>query len=667
MIVGNPNVLNRPTDKSRELKARIISGSVVLLSGSSLATAINLAYNMAVARFLGPKGFGHATAVYTLLTMASAVTLSFQITSAKVVAQQSSEEGRDAVYRDLHRAAWACGLLLGALICLFRQGITTYLNLPSTWLVVFLGIGAAFYVPLGSRRGYIQGVYGFRSLAKNLVLEGAVRLGGSLLMIVLGFGVIGVIAANAAAMAVAYLAIAPKLVARIPNPLQLGTAFREIIQALVFFSGQVLINNCDIVLVKHFFVAEQAGLYAAVALVGRVTFSFSSAVVNSMFPVVAGTGAEERRNLSLIATSLLLVLSVGCVFALGLRFAPAWIWTRIFGPSFQIAGPHGFPYLLALYAITTVIYSLSVVIITYEMSYKIANTSWLQLLFSGVLIASICRYHGSLLQVIMVQLVLMVVLLVVVAIPFLVNAMRDSQALNRTGFRPMRLIRRISEDDVIAEFLKSDFENEAYSDYHQTLREMVYEPDLGDQSEDAKRRALLFLRHRSLWKELPEDTEWYEAEVTTEDLKQIQVFPRAHWRKIARGNFSIVKVVERIRSWEREKQTTFVEKITNIRQGLLQRESNRGSVLLIGLNEMEPMTILDGNHRLVAAVLEGKVDRLRFVCGLSPGMTRCCWYRTNLVNLVGYGSNLLRHVVHRPGADLERLCETSNRNKAWQQ
>jgi hypothetical protein len=267
----------------------------------------------------------------------------------------------------------------------------------------------------------------------------------------------------------------------------------------------------------------------------------------------------------------------------------------------------------------------------------------------------------------MVQLVLMVVLLVVVAIPFLVNAMRDSQALNRTGFRPMRLIRRISEDDVIAEFLKSDFENEAYSDYHQTLREMVYEPDLGDQSEDAKRRALLFLRHRSLWKELPEDTEWYEAEVTTEDLKQIQVFPRAHWRKIARGNFSIVKVVERIRSWEREKQTTFVEKITNIRQGLLQRESNRGSVLLIGLNEMEPMTILDGNHRLVAAVLEGKVDRLRFVCGLSPGMTRCCWYRTNLVNLVGYGSNLLRHVVHRPGADLERLCETSNRNKAWQQ
>jgi O-antigen/teichoic acid export membrane protein len=77
---------------------------------------------------------------------------------------------------------------------------------------------------------------------------------------------------------------------------------------MVFFSGQVLINNCDIVLVKHFFLANEAGIYAVVAMVGRVIFAFSSAVVNSMFPLVAGTQHEERRNLKVIATSLMLVL-----------------------------------------------------------------------------------------------------------------------------------------------------------------------------------------------------------------------------------------------------------------------------------------------------------------------------------------------------------------------
>ena len=82
--------------ESKTLQARILSGSFVLLLGSGLAAAINFAYNVAVARFLGPTAFGHATAVYTLLTIMSAVTLSFQIVPAKVVAQQSTPEGKSA-------------------------------------------------------------------------------------------------------------------------------------------------------------------------------------------------------------------------------------------------------------------------------------------------------------------------------------------------------------------------------------------------------------------------------------------------------------------------------------------------------------------------------------------------------------------------------------------
>ena len=101
------------TQNTRSLQARIVSGSIVLLSGSGLTTAINLVYNVAIARFLGPTGFGHATVVYTLLTLISAITLSFQIVSAKVVAQQDSPEGKAAVYRGFHRVAWGCGILVG--------------------------------------------------------------------------------------------------------------------------------------------------------------------------------------------------------------------------------------------------------------------------------------------------------------------------------------------------------------------------------------------------------------------------------------------------------------------------------------------------------------------------------------------------------------------------
>ena len=69
---------------------------------------------------------------------------------------------------------------------------------------------------------------------------------------------------------------------------------------------------------------------------------------------------------------------------------------NLFGSHFELANFGGLAPLLILYAITTGIYSLSSVMITYEMSRKIANTSWIQLAFSGALVLGICAFHQNL-------------------------------------------------------------------------------------------------------------------------------------------------------------------------------------------------------------------------------------------------------------------------------
>ena len=644
----------------KNLKARVLSGSFVLLAGSGLVSGINFAYNIAVARFLGPTAFGHASAVYTLLILISAVTLSFQIVSAKVVAQQRSPEGQSAAYRAFQKSTWISGIFIALLMALFRNVISNYLNLPGSDLVLWLALGVAFYVPLGGRRGFLQGSCSFRRLAENLVLEGFCRLGGSLLLIAMGFGVAGVIAANAAAVAIAYVFAIPSLPPSIAYDLRIPDAFREALQAIVFFVGQVVINNCDIVVVKHFFPPTLAGVYAAVALVGRVIFAFSWAVVNTMFPIMAGARSEDRQNHSVLGTSLLLVLGMGSLVALALRLAPAWIWTTLFGPQFAMSGRHDLPYLLALYAVTTCVYSLSVVMIAYEMSYRIANAGWIQLAFSGVLIAGIYRYHSSLQQVVLVQLVMMVVLLVVVAVPYLRSVLSRLQHEDLpVRRRHVRTLRRVSEDVAIAEFLRNDFYDPRFSEYQQSLGGLVTAPDLDNPVENARRRALLFIRHGTLWRELPRDTQWFEIELTRDDLERIRVFPRAQWRKLARGDFRLNQVLQSLKagSWG-SVEKAFLAKIADLRDWL-GKNSDAGAVLLIGLNQSSPLTILDGNHRLVAAALNSPagLHRLRFLCGLSPHMARCCWYKTNLATLSRYGANLLRYAVHDPEKDLARLLQ----------
>lgn len=647
---------------TKTLQARIVSGSVVLLSGSGLTTAINLAYNLVIARYLGPKSFGHATVVYTLLTLLSAVTLSYQIVCSKIIPKESTKEGKAAAYRMFHRSAWACGLGVALVLLVFQSGIADYLNLPDSVLVALLAVGAAFYIPLGCRRGYIQGTYGFRGLATNLVVEGAVRLCGSYLLVQLGFGVRGVIAANAAAVAVTYLVIPPKLAAKVASPISPWSAVLEMGQAVFFFSGQVLINNCDIVLVKHLFSAREAGLYAAIAMVGRVIFSFSQAVVNSTFPLVAGTRKEERRNFQVLATSLGLVATIGSVMAIGLYFTPPWIWSTLFGSGFSIAGPYNLSYLQALYAFKTVLYSLCVVLITYEMSDKIANTSFIQLLFSGVIIEGILRYHTSLREVILVQITVIVGLLVVVVAPFAVEAIRKPKtSLAEAGCRPIRLIRQVPEDEVIAEFLKSDFHRPEFHEYRQSLQDIVARPNFNDPMENAKRRALLFRRHLALWTEIPKDVSWYEVEINPRDIHCIRAFPRAQWRKLARGNYSAPQVARRLRERRNGLPKEFLYKIDQITEGIASGKHEFGAVILIGVSESGPLTVLDGNHRVMAAIsgVPDRVTSLRAVCGLSPRMDECCWYTTNVVTLFRYGIHLLHRAIRNPETEFAMLLRSA--------
>ncbi|MBV9623808.1 MAG: hypothetical protein JOZ14_07515 [Acidobacteria bacterium] len=654
---------NDSSSEAQSPRARLISGSFVLLSGSGLVTAINFAYNVAMAHFLGPAGFGHATAVYTLLILMSAVTLSFQIVSAKLVAQQESIEAQAAGYKKIHAYAWVCGILVGLLLVLCRNIILNYLNLPSALLIDLLAVGIVFYVPLGSRRGYIQGACRFSHLAFNMILEGAVRLGGSLILILLGYGVSGVIAANAAAVAVAYFFADPGTPAALPPGLEIRVAFREALQAIVFFAGQVIINNCDIVVVKHFFAPRTAGIYAAIALVGRVIFASSWAVVSTMFPVVAGTRGRRRADEGVLPLSMMLVFLIGAIVTAGLRLAPEAIWTTVFGSQFITGGGYSLSHLLSLYAAATSLYSFSVVFIAYEMSYKIANTGWVQLAFGAVLIAGIYRFHSSLQQVIVVQIVMMSILLLAVAAPFLRKFRRASGEGQLFQMEGIRRLRRVTENEVIAEFLRNDFQNPEFRNYHQLLRDEVMSPDVTSPLQNAKRRALFFIRHGSLWRELPEGTEWHEVEIRPADLERVRVFPRAQWRKLARGNFAVPEVARCLAHGDgrRVAEEKFIAKIDTLQQEMEKGTVVGDAVLLIGVDEYGPLTVLDGNHRLIAAVLSSTetMATLRFFCGLSPKMTQCCWYKTNLATLIRYGSNRVRHAIHDPEAELTQLLQSS--------
>ena len=631
-----------------DLHTRMLRGSIILLSSTGLVSATNLVYNIAIARGLGPAGFGHATAIYTLLMLLSAVTLAFQLVCSKLVAKSVDLPSKLAIYRNLLRRAWVTGFFVGGLIILTSHFITQYLRLPAVRDIVLLGIGTAVYVPLGVRRGMLQGIYDFTRLAINFVLEALIKIAGALILLHLGYGVTGVIAAVVGSIVIAYFAAVPALDFSLKNIGPAVISFREGMQASVFFIGQVIISNFDILLVKHYFVSDAAGLYAAVALVGRVVYMFSWSVISSMFPVSAAT-AQRQASRSVLRTALWLVTAMTSLFTLAAWLAPISLWKAVLGRTFLEATHVSFPSLLGSYSAMTSVYSVAVVLLTYEMSRKIANATWIQLAFGGFLPIGILMFHQSLHQVIMVQLFLMIGLLLAVTIPLWPEIRNRTDAWVQSASLAFSKIRKASEPEVIAEFLRAEFYQPEFDPYRSRFAEIVAKPDLTNQRDNEIRRTLLFRRRGRMWRELPRDTEWWEIELHSCDLPRVRAFPRKQWRKFAKGDFYLANMIPRIRSAvESEDRSSFSEKMRSVAADL---QENRvpNSVLLIGINESSPLTIIEGNHRMAAAMLvsQGAVNQqFRFFCGLSPKMTTCCWYRTDLRTLTRYAANILRYLWH---------------------
>jgi hypothetical protein len=228
----------------------------------------------------------------------------------------------------------------------------------------------------------------------------------------------------------------------------------------------------------------------------------------------------------------------------------------------------------------------------------------------------------------------------------------------------MKKLRRVTEAEFISEFLKNEFYQEEFHRDRVKYEQIVMDADITDETENALRKALLFRRRGHMWRELPADTQWWHVQIEPADLNLIRVFPRAQWRKVANGNFLLTDIVGRIRTGHYSGRTRdFIAKVQALSYRL-RVDSDSSSVLLIGVDENSPFTILEGNHRLTAALLASQhvlQNRFRIMCGFSPRMNESCWYETNIPNLWRYAKHRISNLFGDKEADIERVLPEANR------
>ena len=391
-------------------EGNLLSGSAMLLVSMTIVNAGNYLFNLILGRWLGPADFADLSLIVTLLLMVTFVTVTLQLTAAKFAATyvaDNTPELTRSLRRSMGRIAWGGGTVLALVLALGAPVWQSFFHTTSPWPFVILALGLPVYFAQGVDRGILQGETRFGRLAATYQAEMWARLGFGLLFVMLGWSVNGAVLGILISFYATWLVATTGIKNKVGEIMAIPSAQRTAIAifawpVIVANISQILINNSDILIVKRFFPAEEAGHYAALALIGRVVFFATWSVVTTLFPIVAQKHAKGESHRHLLWVGLGIVGGISTVIVIATILIPEFIVQVLFGDAYLNIAP-----LLWLYAIATMLYALANVVVTYRLSADNRFGPYIATLAGLTQVIGLWMFHNSLRQIVVAQIIIM--------------------------------------------------------------------------------------------------------------------------------------------------------------------------------------------------------------------------------------------------------------------
>ncbi|MCD9610200.1 sugar isomerase [Tenacibaculum maritimum] len=381
--------------------------SVLLVSGG------NYLYNLLLGRFLGPEKFADAAVLITFLLVLSFLAMTFQLVTAKFLVTFDGDTLEPFIAKTF-KYALATGIGLGALIIIFSSELQTFFKISSVNTFIVFGLGVPIYFMMSVNRGLLQGKKEFTSLSVTYQAEMLSRLVltmGLLMFLEIDTSLIVSIGIFCSFL----LGLVPFKYKRISfvTSKVLGIIENKMVRNFFIVTAfyeltQILINNSDILLVKHYFDGYNAGLYASLALIGRVVYFIAWMFVMLLLPTVVQLKKEGKPTLSVLLKYVSAISLITILIILGCLLFPNQIIYLLFGGDYLEVVP-----LLWKYALATGVFAISNIFAYYYLSIDEYTPVILSGLFGMLQIVLVIFFHKSLEEVVHMQIIAMSLLLAV--------------------------------------------------------------------------------------------------------------------------------------------------------------------------------------------------------------------------------------------------------------
>ncbi len=368
----NLDVLREQSEAERQSLRRSLAASETAKSlGLAVATmasnVISLGFTIVFARVLGTDGYGSLAALVSTFLILSVPGLALQVASARETALGRLGSGgrlSATVARWMRELAVAL-VVLAAVGLALREPLASLIGVEGEpWAAGAVLCTGVAWLGLSIERGVLQGIRAYKAVGLSIIVEATSRLVLGLVLVGAGLGVTGAYLASPLAMIAVASALAVVLRRRLgpPEPGLKTPRFDRLVAGawapVLGLTLLAVIQNIDVIIVKHRVGGDGAGAYAAAAVAAKVVIWVGIGLAFYLVPEAARRAQAGLNPRGILARALIIITLVAAPMLLVYGLFPSLVLKVGFDVDF--AGADGALVVLGLAMTLLAVASLAV-------------------------------------------------------------------------------------------------------------------------------------------------------------------------------------------------------------------------------------------------------------------------------------------------------------------
>jgi len=259
---------------------KFLRHNFIFFCGSILVAFFNYLYYPILSRMMDVESFGEVQALISLFLLFSMIIGVFRTIVINIVANAQEIKEKQELILMLQKVGLYIVSSFSLLIIILSSQLKLFFNFDSIYPFISLAVLLVLSLFFTFRSAILQALHRFVEVSIANIYLSAGRLIFAVLLVYIGWASFGAITAivlsQFLALIYVYLKTSNHLMTLAKAKVKITSQIKkELSYALLVFSATLCITflySADVIIIKHYFPADQAGFYSGIATIARIIF-----------------------------------------------------------------------------------------------------------------------------------------------------------------------------------------------------------------------------------------------------------------------------------------------------------------------------------------------------------------------------------------------------------